>query len=169
MKNTQLAKIEVLAVLIPKETKEAILTIREQFPTDVERKKRRQTEGTNKLRLTQEEKKLAERGFLNHFNKLAEYEKWAGNSSMVRPEFKLFLAVHEALDSYTRSMFACLRCGFIVPVPSLDKINGTLMHKCLDGLYGDGIRSSWLNLYATFIKNESYKKAILLLDERMEE
>lgn len=158
---------------ITKENKRLILQLAQEIPKETEKiiqKLREDNSSSRSLRLTIEQRILAKNGFKLWFEKLIEYEFLFNDESYrATPEYELFNYSRFALSSFTKSMFVCMRCGEIVPVNDQLVIQDNIrMHKCNDGDLGHGDRTSWLNLYATFVINPILKRCLLILNEIME-
>lgn len=161
-------KIKILSLEIPKTTKKTIEIIRNEISSneirDQHYKKPRST-----IRLTNEQRNLARDGFKSFFLTMIEYENKFKNASFVlNPEYSIFINSRLALESYTKSMYVCFRCGEIESISNLVKDKGILKHECFDEELGNGDRTSWLYIYATFVRNKSLKEAMTYLDELME-
>ena len=165
---------------IPNETNLLIEKIKDEIKENHIRKYRGEEKNHKLFRLTGEQHELARQGFKSFFDRLNDftifYEEYIGVGSVLSPLYDVFYNVKIALESYTRSMFCCLRCGEIVPVSKLqvtDQTNNNKLrwstsriayHRCEDEEFGSGNRSSWLAIYATFVRNEYLKEAFNILD-----
>ena len=128
-------------------------------------KKNDKTKKSATIRLTNHEKNLAIDGFSSFFNKMERTKKILNDDFIFSPLSSVFINARLALESYTKSVFACKRCGEISGLTRLKNVHSTLKHLCDDGGYGGGERTSWLYIYATFVKNDDLKEALKLLDE----
>lgn len=115
------------------------------------------------------QRKIALEGFNSFLDKIFEFEEFYGKGYLVSQEYFVFLDARLSLETRTKSVFACFRCGCVVATSKLVKIEHDLKHLCHDGEYGNGDRTSWFYLYATFVRNEKLKEAIAILDKIMKE
>lgn len=152
-----LVELNELTQKIPKETEKIIDEMRD-------------SQKTQSYRLTIEQRNLAKNKARFWFNKLIEYENsFDDDNYKINPEYSVFEYSRYSLSSYTKSMFMCMRCGEIVPVNDKLVVKDNIrMHQCKDGELGYGDRTSWINLYATFVVNPILKKCLLILHEIME-
>lgn len=155
---------------IPKATSKAEKQIRIEIAESTvrglrgEKKRIRST-----TRLTSEQQDIARKRFRSFWERMKDYDTFfeenIGKGGKISPYYDAFTYTRLALESYTRSMFSCFRCGEITSVSNLKVKNRIAYHQCDDDEMGHGNRTSWLYLYATFVRNKYYKKAFDLLNQ----
>lgn len=116
-------------------------------------------------RLTNHQKNLSREGFKSFFEKMENTKNILNDDYSFSILSSVFVRARFALESNTKSLFACIRCGTISGLSELKNVNSMLKHLCDDGDYGVGERTSWLYVYATFVRNDALKKSLKLLEE----
>lgn len=110
------------------------------------------------IRLTSEQKDIAKQKFKAFFERMIDYDYFfktnIGKHPTISPYYDVFTYARLALESYTRSMYTCFRCGEIVSVNVLKTKDRIAYHQCDDGEAGYGSRTSWLYIYATYVDNK---------------
>ena len=152
-----LRKYRTTCELIPSGTVEAERLMREDYSN------------SKSIRLTLEQQDIARKKFQAFLEKMVAYREFyeneIGTGAVVSPYYDAFTYTRLALDSYTRSMYACFTCGEIIPVTKLKTENRVAYHECAEGEVDYGNRTSWICIYATFVRNEYYTLAFTLLDK----
>lgn len=173
MKLSESSKLNELLELsekIRENTDKSVIQIRKKIAENKIRDQRdKATSVRSTTRLTNEQINMARHGFKAFFDKMIKFEYLMGEGYMIAQEYSIFINAMLSLESYTRSMFTCLRCGKIINISELKMNENVAQHECSEGEFGFGNRTSWLYIYATFVKNITLKKALALLDEIIEE
>lgn len=159
---------------IPQATLEAVDKLKKEIEENEIRDLRGDPSKTKKrktIRLTTEQHQLAADSFKSFFEVMIAYLKFysvvAGKGAKVSPLYNIFVYGKLALESYTRSMFTCFDCGEIIPIKDLVVKNRIAYHPCEEGILGRGNRTSWLYIYATFVKNQKLKEALFELNNKL--